>query len=265
MVPGGRVAAAMKQVALLARVTVWTAALVAALVGRSVLADAPPGCTDRLFAPPSTPHFALPNAGPWEGYRGAAIEHDWPEARRMLAGPRPPSFRPLRSLFVWLESLLMPRARHSSTCMHCQPIGFDLGYDPLPGDGLYYGDETPKPAPPPSPEFNPMPVPTPEAEGPAVAPSPMLPMTPVEPPPPKTPTLPPMNEIPPVERPVEPAPKATTPPEPKPAGAPIVELAPEVPLPMDPPATTLPPRNTIPKSTPRPPKNIVPLKGMPGR
>jgi hypothetical protein len=259
IVPGGRVAPEMKRMALLARVTVWTALLAAALSGRDALADAPPGCTDRLFAPPPmAPHFMMPNAGAWADYRGAGIEHDWTEARRRLAGPRPPSFRPLRSLLTWLESLLMSRSHHSAACVHCQaqPIDFELGYDHLPIDQDYFREvpaaPVPNPldqptAPDPSPLFNPLPAELPPmpltVDSPPVVADPGVQPAPGE--------LPPMNVV--------PTPAAISP-EPKPANSPVVELAPEVNLPMDP-----PPARPIPKGGPRPPQNIVPLKNQPGR
>lgn len=275
----------MKRMALVARVTVWTALLAAALAGRSALAVSPPGCTDALFAPPPmSPHFTIPNAGAWTGYRGAAIEHDWTDARRRLTGSRPMSFRPLRSLLTWLESLLMPRSHQSAVCLHCQatPIDFELGYDPLPmapmpADEPYYQEDRAPPAPvpkPPAPQVtSPAPMPTP-APSPLFNPLPdeLTPLSPpaatsppvaIDPPVEPTPAAPPLEPRPPanVVPKTEPTPAETKPAELKPSDGPIVELAPEVTLPMDPPVRTLPPRNTIPKPSAKPPKNLVPRYG----
>lgn len=46
-----------------------------------------------------------------------------------------------------------------------------------------------------------------------------------------------------------------------PGRAPVVELAPDVPIPLDPGA--LPPKNTIPKAGDRPPKNVIPQRSSP--
>jgi hypothetical protein len=251
----GRVAAAMKLATLLARVTICSAVIGGAGAGLAARADWPtwqarpaslaraPGCTRPLFTPEvPAPHFVMPQAGPWREYRGATVEHDWPEARRWLAGPRPPSFRPLRSLLAWLESVLMPHSHGRVVCRYCPPapIGFELGYDELPVVEDFPRAEQPGPPPLPMPDLPPLLDPdpirsVPEPSGPAATSNPPVLIAP----------------------PVEPSVPETTPERRTPSQPPVVELAPDPVLPPDP-APTLPPRNRVPKPGVLPPRNQIP-------
>jgi hypothetical protein len=239
----------------------------------------------------TNPPPEFPGAFLWEDYRGAYIEHDLYRPRYLAPGGAECSRPVLSGVGAWLDGLLawMPFHR-SHACYHCGPQSPD--YEPIdspPAPAPSYAGDTPleepllTPVPPPDREPGLVPV-----QPRLVAPTPLEPtppepgrIAPVEPAPiesePSRPALvrpTPVRPVMPQPLPVQPVPAQPVPtplvetdrpptnviPPQRliPPRTPVVELAPELALPVEPPTEKPLPRNRVPRPGELLPRNAVP-------